>query len=323
MKKNILVTGIGGNVGQGILRNIRSSEYDINLIGCSIEDITPSSYLCNNTYIVPYAVASNYLDTIKNICTVEKIDLIIPSTDHEVLELSKYIDQLPKIACNPLESAEIFFDKYETFLHFEKNNIPFAKAFLPSKYKGELKNIIAKPRAGRGSRGIEFNPLQFNQFSDEEYMIQELHKGVEITTAFYVDLKGEFIGSISLARTLVNGTTTFCSVNNAIAEKINIIIKKIINCTSIIGSSNIQFILTNEGDIYPFEINGRISGTNSIRSNFGFNDVIWTVEEHLYNKKISKDLKITKGSATRILLDVIFPESDLESINNNTKHLIF
>lgn len=323
MTKNILVTGIGGNVGQGILRNIRNSNYNINLIGCSVEDVTPSSYLCNATYIVPYAVAPNYLDTIKHICLIEKIDLIIPSTDYEVLELSKYLDQLPLVACNEYKAAFIFFDKYETYLHFEKHKIPFAKAYLPSLYKGQLNDIIAKPRAGRGSRGIEINPKEYNHFSDEEYMIQELHKGEEITTAFYVDLQGEFIGSISLTRKLVNGTTTFCTVNNSITSKINKIIEQILEVTKIKGSCNIQFILTKEGAVYPFEINGRISGTNSIRSNFGFNDVIWTIEEYLYSKKISSDITITKGSATRILLDVIFPESELETINNSSNHFIF
>jgi len=321
--KNILVTGIGGNVAQGILRNISNSDYDVNLVGCSVEDITPSAYLCSKTYTVPYAVDPGYLETIKSICANENICLIIPSTDYEVLELSKNRNQLPLVAVNCFETASIFFDKYKTYLHFSKHDIPFAKAILPSEYKKEFSNCIAKPRSGRGSRGVELNPQDFKQYSDEDYLIQELHEGKEITTAFYVDLNGDFIGSVSLTRELVNGTTTFCTVNTDITEQIDTIIKRIILFTEIRGASNIQFILTKAGDIFPFEVNGRISGTNSIRSNFGFNDVVWTIEEYLYNKKISKDIVITKGSATRMLLDVIFHDAELESINSNSKYKIY
>ena len=37
-KRTVLVTGIGGNVGQGILRNIRSLNLPIRLIGTDIID---------------------------------------------------------------------------------------------------------------------------------------------------------------------------------------------------------------------------------------------------------------------------------------------
>jgi carbamoyl-phosphate synthase large subunit len=79
--------------------------------------------------------------------------------------------------------------------------------------------------------------------------------------------------------------------------------------TNLIGAANLQSIVTENGDIFPFEVNCRISGTNSIRSNFGFKDVEYTLQEYLYNDKPDQP-QITNGVAVRILMDVIYPGKD-------------
>ena len=89
------------------------------------------------------------------------------------------------------------------------------------------------------------------------------------------------------------------------------------------GSANIQSIVTQEGLIVPFEVNCRISGTNSIRSNFGFKDVKYTVQEYLYN--ITPDTPYLKyGIASRILMDVIYPDvTRYDECIVNTNNFLF
>ena len=99
--------------------------------------------------------------------------------------------------------------------------------------------------------------------------------------------------------------------------------RKIIKNFKIKGSCNIQSIVDKKGKITPFEGNCRISGTNSIRSQFGFEDVKYTIEEYLFNKKPKKPI-IKKGAAVRILMDVIYPGIGLNKIKNkSTKHYMF
>jgi carbamoyl-phosphate synthase large subunit len=93
-KKTVLVTGIGGNVGQGILRNIKDSFPEIHLIGVDISEFTPGNYLCDKTYKVPFSNNQNYIPRIQEVCNIEKVDLIIPSTDYEVYFLSKNQDSI-------------------------------------------------------------------------------------------------------------------------------------------------------------------------------------------------------------------------------------
>ena len=83
------------------------------------------------------------------------------------------------------------------------------------------------------------------------------------------------------------------------------------------GSANLQSIVTDDGIVVPFEINCRISGTNSIRANFGFEDVKYTLMEYLYGTTPPKPI-ITKGIATRIMLDVIYPfAKSIETCKDN------
>lgn len=322
MIRTVLVTGIGGNVGQGILRNLRSSAISLNIIGVNVEQLTSANYLCDNVYEVPYAYSDNYIETIKTICSRENVELIIPSTDYEVYYLSKNIDQFScKVVANPSDTNEIFVDKFKTYQSFSNTGIPFAKAFEVDQYDFTFDSFIAKPKKGRGSRGILINPESIENLGDE-YMIQEMHVGQEYTTAFYVDKSNSLFSLITMSRKLVNGTTTFCTVEKDKDQLIEPVIQQIITKFKVVGSCNIQYIIDKNNNVHPFEINGRISGTNSIRSNFGFKDVVWTIEEHLLNKTLQKPT-ITGGSASRILLDVIYPEQNLDSISSDSNYLIF
>jgi carbamoyl-phosphate synthase large subunit len=317
-KRKVLVTGIGGNVGQGIIRNIRKSFPHIHITGVNVTDFSAGNHLCDAFYLVPFAYSDTYIHILQNICDVEKIELIIPSTDYEVYELSLNQHKFScTIAVSGILASGVYLDKYLTYLHHLQYNIPFGTSCLPSEYKGQFAACIAKPRKGRGSRGLHINPVAFKEFDDAEYMIQELHVGKEITTAFYVDKKGKLLGLITLLRFLDNGTTTQCKVIFEYDSLILPIIESMIKHSDIRGSANLQSIVNEDGVIYPFEVNCRISGTNSIRSNFGFEDVKYTLQEYLLNEPPSQP-EITEGVAVRVLMDVIYPnQSDFTSCKDN------
>lgn len=318
-RKKVLVTGIGGNVGQGIIRNIRKSFPSTHITGVNVSDFSAGNHLCDAFYLVPFANSDTYILTLQEICALEKIELIIPSTDFEVYYLSINRKNFSSaIAVSGSFAAELYLDKYLTYQHHQLNNIPFATSYLPSEYKGQFAICIAKPRKGRGSRGLHINPTIWENLSDEEYMIQELYVGKEITTAFYVEKKGKLLGFITLQRFLVNGATNQCKVVFEYDSLVQPILESMINKSDIRGSANLQSIVSEDGCIYPFEVNCRISGTNSIRSNFGFEDVKYTLQEYLFNEVPSKP-KITPGVAVRILMDVIYPyQTDYTCCKDNS-----
>lgn len=322
MINKILVTGIGGNVAHGVLRTILSLKYEIRLIGVDVKKVSGGNHLCDKTYQVPFSDSPEYIPSIIKICKEEKIDLIIPTTDYETYYLALAKDKLPPLASSDANVAQTFLNKYKTWLEFKKLSIPFAKTMLPSEYKNEFEEIVVKPAEGVGSKGLQINPVDPKSFPDS-YIIQKLYKGEEITTAFYVTKQRKLLGQITLLRSLYHGTTTICEVTFKYDNALKKIIKMIMDNFDIKGSCDIQSIVTSEGEIIPFELNCRLSGTNSIRGQFGFEDVKYTLDEYLFNKQLKKP-HIKKGSAIKIWVDVIYPDISLKDIKDkSTKHYIF
>lgn len=318
--KVVLVTGIGGNVGQGVLRNIKDLNLNITLIGIDINNFTAANHLCDVTYKVPYSYDENYIPTIQKIVEKEKVALIIPTTDYEIYYLGLHqADINAKVVASDPEIAKKYLDKYLTYLHHKELNVVFAKSWLPSQFDNEETNIIVKPREGRGSRGIHLNPPDPKSFSDD-FVIQPLHIGIEITTAFYVKKDGSLHGLFTMERELTNGATSKSKTNSAYDSQLENIIKGMIKVKGLRGSINLQSIVDNEGNIIPFEVNCRISGTNSIRHNLGFQDVKYTLQEYLLNE-VPNVVKTIDGIAVRLLYDVIYPNAtDENQLNNNSSN---
>jgi carbamoyl-phosphate synthase large subunit len=128
-QKSILVTGIGGNVGQGILRIIRSYYNDIKIIGVNTIEFNPGNCWVDVFYKVPYAVnREEYILKMVEICKIESVDLIIPSTDFETYFLSLSSELFNcRIACNNSEITEICLDKFKTFTEFQKKKCSIFK----------------------------------------------------------------------------------------------------------------------------------------------------------------------------------------------------
>jgi carbamoyl-phosphate synthase large subunit len=312
--KTIIVTGIGGVVGQGIVRNARAMNRSLRIVGINISAVSAGNHLCDEVYQVPYAYDPNYVEAIVRICGIENPGVIIPSTDYESYYLALHQKEIPAVvAASPAEVTAFCLDKYLNGVEFKRMDIPFAESILPSEYEEQFEKYIVKPREGRGSRGIHIQPDNPKQF-DDTYVIQRLLEGPEITSTFYVRKDGTSLGSITMQRELESGNTARAEVTREFDQEVNALVEKVIASFPFRGSVNIQSKVTEQG-IIPFEINCRISGTNSIRSQFGFNDVAFTIEELLFNEKPQQPT-VTTGVAMRVMVDVVYPGYTMNDIKN-------
>jgi carbamoyl-phosphate synthase large subunit len=312
--KKVLVTGIGGGVGQGILRNLRGERFDIAIVGTNTAAVSAGNHLCDAVHVVPYAYDPTYVQTINTIVEREQIDLIIPSTDYETYYLMVAREQIPAtIAASPADTSRMCLDKYMTAQHLSAHDLPFARSSLPSVYTGGFGRTVVKPREGRGSRDIHVDPVDPRAFGDD-YLVQEYLDGEEFTTSFYVRRDGTLHGLITFARELEQGNTALCEVVERHDDELRQMIQALISKFPFRGSCNLQTRATTRG-VIPFEINCRISGTNSVRSQFGFRDVAYTVQEYLYDQAPDAP-DITSGCAIRLMMDIIYPGIRLEQVSN-------
>lgn len=320
--KTIIVTGIGGIVGQGIVRNTRGMNRDLRVVGVNISRVSAGNHLCDEVIEVPYAFDENYINAMLKVVSETGAGLIIPSTDYESYYLAKHQDEFAiPIAASPAEVTFFCLDKYRNWEAFSKNEIPFAPSILPSQFNGEFERYIVKPREGRGSRGIHIQPADVSSF-DDTYLVQQLLEGPEITSTIYVLQNGSMLGSITMRRELETGNTARAEVTKEYDTQVESLAQQMIQAFPFRGSFNIQSKVTAQG-IVPFEINCRISGTNSIRSQLGFNDVAFTIQELLFHETPARP-NVMLGSAMRVMVDVVYPDMKLSDVrNNNDKFYIY
>lgn len=303
--KTVLVTGIGGNVGQGILRNIRTTYPDLLLVGTDIGRATAGHHFCDTFHQTPYCFDSSFEHRFLQICDSESIDLIIPATDYEAYHLGLLTKNLPPLVASPAEVTKICLDKFKTHEMFKARGVPFAPSCLPSEFQGQWEHTLVKPREGRGSRGIHINPNDASAF-DDSFLVQQMLTGTEITSAFYITQKKDILGPITFERELANGMTERCETTTDYDKELQDYIEIMAEAFPFRGPVNLQAIVNPDSPIIPFEINCRYSGTNSVRSKLGFEDVKYGIQEYLLKEEPDTP-QIRHGCAVRVFLDIIYP----------------
>lgn len=321
---NVLVTGAGGGVGQGIIKSLRLiNDLNISIITADMSELAAGLYGGDYSFIVPAANHPNYFDRIKEICVNENIDFYFPGTDVELIQCANNFEDL-KSSLNvttfvsPINVIEIADDKYKTIKFLEENGFNFPKTYLPNQI--DLKDIvfpvIIKPRVGYRSIGVHLvNNLQEAKEaikSLKDPIIQEYIDGPEYTctTAIFENNISEVL---CLQRELRSGDTfkAFPFKSDIIEEYVKNIASKI----GIKGSCNFQLRTKNSGEPYLFEINSRFSGTTPFCSYLGFNPVEFCLKSAL-NLKYSSKIDYTKV-ILRHWTEVVISKRDTDDMKRN------
>lgn len=283
MSKVILITGIGGDISQGVATILKENKPDFHLIGVDIHSQHGGHLLVDSYLEVPKANAFDYLDKINEIIKIYSVDIIIPMTEAE-LEVT---NQLPELAFGVKwitaghQVVKVGLDKLETMHALKELEIPVpwtktVSEGLPINYPCILKN-----RSGSGSRAVFtlFNNEEANYLAKQypDAIFQELLEPAEreVTCAVYRRRDGD-VTSLLMLRKLTGGFTGWAKVIKD--EETFRMCERIAQGLNLHGSMNIQLRLTEKGP-RVFEINPRFSSTVLMRHRLGFSDLLWAVDE--------------------------------------------
>ena len=170
MPLTILLTSAGGGLAPQVIRFIKNSKVYKNTKVYAIDTHLNASgrYYADFFKVVSNGKTKNFINQINKICKKNKINLIIPGSDEEALNLSKNKSKIEtkitRIACVSFEVLKILSDKSKTYNYLEKFNIP-APIWYLARNKKELfkyiyklnikkKNIVIKPSVSRGGRNV-------------------------------------------------------------------------------------------------------------------------------------------------------------------------
>lgn len=284
---NILVTGCGGDIGQSIGKILLESKYTKNLYGIDISDENAAQFIYPNFSLGLRYTHPNYLESLEFFINKNSIDIIIPIAEPELRFFSSrnIFDRIgnAKIIIASSLALEIGFDKYKTSEFLKKENLPFPKTILAKDVKNiEQFPVILKSKTGSGSKDIHvINNMDeycfFTKNNIEDYIVQEFlsDEQGEFTCGLFRSNKGE-IRSLIFKRKLTGGYSGYGKVVEN--EVVKSLLEKLAIKLNLIGSINIQLrIDKNLPKI--FEINPRFSSTVLYRHLFGFEDLIWSIQD--------------------------------------------
>lgn len=319
MKKiNVLVTGVGAIIGYGIIKSIRKSRINCNIIGMDIYEDAVGRNLSDKFIQATLASSSKYIDFLKNVIDKESVDIVFFGTEQEIYkcmlcknELGKYYD---KLVINKTEILELSKDKWLTREYLINNGL--GEYAIPSVIDGNYEDIkslwgeefLLKPRSSYASKGIHKvkNKEHFDFYKKEmaeNFMAQRLigDNEHEYTVGVFGDGNGKILSMISLKRKLSQEGATAKAYYYE-DEELSKVIKKMCKVLKPIGPTNFQF-RKEKGKYYLLEINPRISSSTSIRMALGYNESKMSIN-FFFNKKFNKP-NIKHGYAIRYIDEVV------------------
>jgi carbamoyl-phosphate synthase large subunit len=301
MGYSILVTAVGGDIGQSLVRILRNLKQVTSIIGTDISDDNAGPYFVDKFTLVPPATDKQYISSLNKIIKENDITCVIPVNEAEIQVLNAYLTHdkafaVPVIMANR-KAISICSDKYETMNFLKANGLqtPWTQPISqePPEYPCILKN-----RRGSGSRGLEIiqDRKDWSFFRDKRNgaILQELllPDDSEYTCGVFRSAGGA-AKCLAMRRTLANGMTSIAEV--ATDESIEDLCCSVADLLELRGAINIQLRKTKEGGRI-FEINPRFSSTVFFRHCVGFCDLVWSIEDALNIKLLENLPEIKYGT---------------------------
>lgn len=320
---NVMVTGVGAIIGYGVLRSLRKSDFDVNLIGADIFPDAVGQAWTDKFVVAPLTSSDGYLAWLEKTIIENRVDLLIPGIEQDVHHFSEHRDffgEIPvKVVLNDQRLITLTRDKW---LMYKELATIGSDAKIDSYLDGDFETFsrelglpfFLKPRRSYASKGL----VRVNNENDFSVSEQKLGHHLmaqpiigmddeEYTVAVFGDGLGGVLASIALNRRLAaDGSTAKAWVKHH--EGLTEVVNSLCNHFKPVGPTNLQF--RKDRDNWKLlEINPRISSTTSLRTAFGYNEGEMCIKYFIKDEKITQP-EIMSGFAVRYIEDCVIYDRD-------------
>jgi len=320
----ILVSGASGVVGYGTLKSLRQSELGYKLVGTTIYDDSVAPAFCDIFEQAPLTSDEHYIDWLCGVIKKHNVDMIIPGIEADMQKWNQEREAIQqsgvKILLNNPDLVELCSDKWIFYQKLKQSSV-HALA-IESRLSGTFDELcedlglpfLLKPRRGFASKGIvkvdsEEVFTKHQQDLGEVVMAQPIvgNNEEEYTVSAFFDTDSALHCFMELKRKLSREgfTEKALVVSLPGMEKA---IRELAGLLKPIGPTNFQFRV-HDGQLKLLEINPRISSATSIRTAFGYNESMMSVEYFLHGT-VPTQPNIRPGYAVRYIEEHIFYDSN-------------
>lgn len=272
--------------------------------------------------IVPRGDSESFVAEITELCDRERIDVLVPTVDSELLPLAIARAELAEhgiaLVLASEQTLRDCLDKWT--LHARctgalrvPETVLVDADFDPGACTPP---VIVKPRSGSGSRGVrrvddveELMRLP----RDGTLLVQEYLPGTEYSLDVLARADGAILAVVPRSRLKVDSgiAVTGRTVHDESLESIGALVAQRIGLTSV---ANVQVKLTGDGEPALLEVNPRFPGTMSLTVASGVNMPRLCVQEALGSELPSEMQAFTEIAMVRFLEEHFMDFSEIEAL---------
>lgn len=277
MSATIVVTAVGGGVGQSILKCLKDTPW--RTAGVDLYTTAAGLYLADEGFIGKPAADPEYIPRLMEVCEQTSARYVFPGMDAELQPLAENAHRFAAIGTtvvvSPPQVIELSDNKLALNRFLESRGItciPTAQT-LEEAEQTLTPPYIVKPAVGCRSIGVRrVEDLKQANLQPGE-IIQEYIPGDEYTCGS-VSFDGQSVGVIAMRRELRGGDTykAYVDQNPVVLD----VVQQLIQIIKPVGPCNFQ-LRCRDGRPYLLEMNARCSGTTAARMLAGFNEPLLTV----------------------------------------------
>ena len=321
----VLVTGAGALLGQGVIRALRASSLDVEIVAVDPSSLAAGLYWADSAHLVPMADDPEYLHQVEKILMVERPDALLVGTDVELPIFAAQRERLEavygtKVVVSSSEVVEVAADKWQTYLMLKAKGLGCPLSSLPGDEEELIERVgfplVVKPRRGCRAQGVVRveDRWELRRVLDlqrrgvvspgGDVIIQEcVGSDDDEYTAGALVFGGRCEASIVMGRHLRDGNTyrAFVEAFPVLNQAVRIVAEAV----GSYGPLNIQFRRDREG-IKVFEVNARFSGTTPLRASAGFNEVEMVLRHVLQGEPIRQP-RIEAMTILRYWTETVLP----------------
>ncbi|VVB60210.1 ATP-grasp in the biosynthetic pathway with Ter operon [uncultured archaeon] len=346
MNTKILITSIGGRAAYNFVRCLKESYLGKRLffVGADMSPDHPK-ILCDDFVILPNPGSNEYIPQMQKVVQSLGIDLVIPTSDEEMVALSGSCRNTEKINTLPIGnhggvmSAKDKLKLYETTKHLDI--VPLTASIEKGTSIEDIRKLVGipafiKPRTGRGGRHThtvkgnspdEKKKLEdyWNSFKNDfgppicQQFIESSDYGIDA----YINSRGSiYFGAVRKKLRVAAGDKIIGMRSVSVyAPEMEEVCRKIIEALNLKGLIEIEMRKDNSGKIYVLDVNPRVGGSIYLSSASGRNIALLPVLDYLHEPYPEFDYKEgvqimryeTEVGGKKIFWDSALPENSASS----------
>lgn len=138
------------------------------LVGVDVSADAKGRHYVDAFHQVPWATDAGYAERLLQVATMERVDVILPGSDQEAFRLAKMRAEFErvnvKVLASPIDVLNLICDKSATYASLKSAGLRVPEyacvgnandlAYTLRDFGYPVRNVIVKPIAGRGGRGM-------------------------------------------------------------------------------------------------------------------------------------------------------------------------